>query len=149
MIVYRITLAKWAGSLTASGRAARWNSNGHFMLYTAGTRALACLENMVHRRSIGTDDLFRVTLIEIPDDLKIKKIDKGKLPVNWQEYINYPSCQAIGDKWLKENSTTVLRVPSAIIMEEYNYLLNPQHPDFSRIKVHSTEKFTFDERLLK
>jgi RES domain-containing protein len=149
MIVYRITLVKWAGNLTASGRAARWNSNGHFMLYTAGTRALACLENMVHRRSIGTDDLFRVTLIEIPDDLKIKKIDKGKLPANWQEYINYTSCQAIGDKWLKENKTAVLQVPSAIITEEYNYSLNPQRPDFSRIKVHSTEKFTFDERLLK
>ena len=149
MIVYRITLAKWSGNLTASGRAARWNSNGHFMLYTASTRALACLENMVHRRSIGTDDLFGVTLIEIPDDLKIKKIDKGELPVNWQKYINYTSCQAIGDKWLKENRTTILQVPSAIITEEYNYLLNPQHPDFSRIKVHSTEKFTFDERLLK
>ena len=73
MITYRIILEKRAGHLTASGRAARWNSNGHFMLYTASTRALACLENMVHRRSIGQDELFRVTMIEIPDDLKIKK----------------------------------------------------------------------------
>lgn len=149
MITYRITLTKWAGHLTASGRAARWNSNGHFMLYTASTRALACLENMVHRRSIGADDLFRVTLIEIPDDLKVEKIDKEKLPDNWQEYINYASCQALGDAWLKENETAVLQVPSAIITEEYNYLINPQHPDFARIKVHFTEKFTFDERLLK
>jgi len=149
MIVYRIILAKWADSLTASGRAARWNSNGHFMLYTAGTRALACLEKMVHRRSIGTDDLFLATLIEIPDDLKIKKVDKGKLPANWQEYINYTSCQAIGDKWLKENRTAILQVPSSIITEEYNYLLNPQYPGFNRVKIYSTEKFTFDERLLK
>jgi RES domain-containing protein len=147
MITYRITLEKWAGHLTASGRAARWNSNGHFMLYTASTRALACLENMVHRRSIGRDGLFRITLIEIPDDLKIKKITKRKLPADWQEYINYAHCQVIGDTWLKESETAVLQVPSAIITEEYNYLVNPQHPDFSRIKVHAVEKFSFDERL--
>lgn len=149
MIAYRITLAKWAGHLTASGRAARWNSNGYFMLYSASTRALACLENMVHRRSIGADDLFRVTLIEIPDDLEIKKIDKNRLPINWQEYINYISCQSIGNAWLKGNETVVLQVPSAIITEEYNYLINPQHVSFPRIKIHSIEGFTFDERLLK
>ncbi|MCO5287033.1 MAG: RES family NAD+ phosphorylase [Chitinophagaceae bacterium] len=149
MITYRITLEKWAGRLTASGRAARWNSNGHFMLYAASTRALACLENMVHRRSIGRDELFRVTLIEIPDDLKIKKITKRKLPADWQEYINYAACQAIGDAWIKAGETAVLQVPSAIITDEYNYLMNPQHPDFTRIKVYGVEKFTFDERLMK
>lgn len=149
MIIYRITLAKWAGHLTASGRAARWNSNGFFMLYAASTRALACLENMVHRHSIGKDDFFRVTLIEIPADLRIKKISKENLTVNWQEYINYTYCQEIGDAWLKENKTAVLQVPSAIINEEYNFLINPLHPQFNRIKVHSTEKFSFDDRLLK
>lgn len=149
MITYRITLTKWAGHLTASGRAARWNSNACFMLYTASTRALACLENMVHRRSIGVDDFFRVTLIEIPDNVKVEKIDKRKLPASWKEYTNYTLCQAIGDAWLKESKTAVLQVPSAIITEEHNYLLNPQHTDFNRIKVHSIEKFTFDERLLK
>lgn len=149
MIAYRITLEKWAGLLTASGRAARWNSNGWFMLYTASTRALACLENLVHRRSIGSDDLFRVTLIEIPDEVRIKKIDKDKLPANWQEYTNYSSCQAIGDAWLRENETALLQVPSAIVPEEHNYLINPQHPDFIQIKMRSIEKFTFDERLMK
>jgi len=143
MITYRITLAKWAGHLRASGRAARWNSNGHFMLYIASTRALACLENVVHRRSIGADDLFRATLIEIPDNLEVGKIDKKTLPLNWDEYMSYAACQAIGDTWLKENKTVVLQVPSSIITEEYNYLLNPQHPNFSRIKVRSIEKFRF------
>lgn len=104
---------------------------------------------MVQRRSIGTDDLFGVTLIEIPDDLEVKKINKGMLPANWQEYIHYTTCGAIVDAWLREKETAVFQVPSAIIMEEYNYLLNPQHRDFARIKVRSTEKFTFDERLLK
>lgn len=149
MITYRITLAKWSGRLKASGRAARWNSNGQFMLYSASTRALACLENLVHRRGFGAEDLFRVTLIDIPDDLKIEKITQRKLPANWQKYINYAFCQSLGDEWLKSNSTAVLLVPSSIITEEYNYLINPQHFHFPRIKVLRTEKFTFDERLLK
>lgn len=149
MITYRITLEKWAGRLNASGRPARWNTGGHFMIYTAGSRALACLENMVHRRGIGSDDLFRITLIDIPDDLKIKKVSKRKMPANWREYLHYASCQAIGDAWLKDKGSAVLQVPSAIITEEYNYLINPQHTDSYRIKVHAIEKFTFDERLLK
>lgn len=66
-------IGQMGGTACSSGRAGRWNSNGHFMLYTASTRALACLENIVHRRSIGRDELFKITLIEIPDDLKIKK----------------------------------------------------------------------------
>jgi len=60
MNVYRITLEKWAKNLTASGRAARWNSNGFYILYTASTRALACLENVVYRHCIGKDDIFKV-----------------------------------------------------------------------------------------
>jgi RES domain-containing protein len=71
MIVYRITLEKWARNLAASGRAARWNSNGRFMLYTASTRALAYLENVVHRHGMGKDDFFKVMVINIPDDLAI------------------------------------------------------------------------------
>ncbi len=148
MMLYRITLAKWAGQLTASGRAARWNSNGHFMIYAASTRALACLENMVHRRGMGSDELFQTTVIQIPDGLKIKEIGKKKLPADWQEFTSYAFCQAMGDAWLKGNSTPLLRVPSAIIPEEFNYLINPRHPDFGRIKVQSIESFAFDERLL-
>jgi len=147
MITFRITLKRWAGKLSASGRAARWNSNGQFLTYSASTRTLACLENMVHRRAIGLDEIFQITLIEIPDDIKIKKITKRALPADWHMYQNYTACQQIGDNWLKQNKTAVLQVPSAIIPEEFNYLLNPAHPDFAKIKVHSIEKFTFDARL--
>jgi RES domain-containing protein len=54
----------------------------------------------------------------------------------------------MGDAWLKKSESVVLQVPSAIIPEEHNYLINPQHPDFSGIKVLAVEKFSFDERLL-
>ena len=80
MISYQITLKNWAGKLSASGRSARWNSNGQFVIYSASTRALACLENLAHRRAIGTDELFKTTLLEIPNDIKIKKNIEKKSP---------------------------------------------------------------------
>jgi RES domain-containing protein len=149
MFVYRITLKKWANSLTASGRAARWNSNGRFMLYSASTRALACLENVVHRRSIGKDDFFKVMVISIPDELTIAEIKRQDLPQDWSEYINYANCQVLGDSWLNSANTAILKVPSAIIPEESNYLLNPLHFDFRKVSIHATENFAFDERLVK
>lgn len=148
MLVYRITLEKWSRELVASGRAARWNSNGHYVVYTAGSRALACLENVVHRRSIGRDEAFRVMVIEIPDDLKIEVIDQASLKTGWSDYTNYAYCQAKGDAWIQQGRSPVLRVPSAIIREEHNYLINPAHRDAARIRLVSVEDFRFDERLL-
>ncbi|HEY4063535.1 MAG TPA: RES family NAD+ phosphorylase [Puia sp.] len=148
MLVYRITLAKWSTLLTASGSAARWNSNGRFMLYTASTRALACLENVVHRKSIGRDDFFKIMVIDVPDDLKTEQIALKDLPPDWTAYANYAKCQAIGDNWLNGGTTAILKTPSSIIAEEYNYLLNPQHPDFKRLSIHAIENFSFDERLV-
>lgn len=148
MVVYRITTAKWADQLSGSGRAGRWNSNGLFVIYTAGTRALACLENLAHRRVVGDDALFKITLINIPDDIWVEMITKTTLPENWKEYINYTICQTIGDEWLHKLSSVILRVPSAIIPEEYNYLINTAHPDFSKISIIELEAFSFDERLL-
>jgi RES domain-containing protein len=149
MTVYRITLQKWASSLVASGRAARWNSNGFFVIYASGTRALACLENIVHRRSIGNDDLFSVTVIDIPSYVAIPEIDRAALPSDWRSFTSYASCQEMGNQWVRSGASAVLRIPSAIIAEENNYLLNPAHPDFRKISIVRSEGFAFDERLRK
>jgi RES domain-containing protein len=148
MKVYRITLAKWAGSLEGSGRAARWNSNGFYVVYTASSRALACLENIVHRHSIGRNEAFKIASIDIPERLTIADIDLAALPPNWTDYIQYPACQVLGNQWLESNKTPVLRVPSALIPEEFNYLINLRHPDTKDIKIPLVEPFSFDERLM-
>lgn len=147
MIVYKITLAKYAHKLLASGHPARWNSKDVRVIYTAGTRALACLENVVHRTSRGLHDNFRTILIEIPDDLKIMVIHRKDLKPDWQNFANIPFTQAIGDKWVKEMNSAILQVPSVIIPEEYNYLLNPLHKDFDRIRYLGNEPFRFDGRI--
>ena len=147
MLVYRITLTKFADKLKASGRAARWNPNDVNMIYAASSRSLACLENAVHRSQAGLSQLFSVIIIEIPDHLKIKTINLDDLPEDWAEYGQMYFTQRLGEVWLRENKTAVLQVQSSIISEEVNYLINPAHKDFAQIKIINTKPFIFDKRL--
>jgi len=147
MIVYRITLAKYAGELFASGNPARWNSKDVKVIYTASSRSLACLENVVHRSSLGLKGNFKTILIEIPDNIEVEEIKISDLSPNWREFTQYPYTQKLGDEWNKKASTAVLKVPSAIIPEECNYLINPFHKDFTLIKYLGNEPFDFDERI--
>ena len=146
MIVFRITTNQWSKSLTASGYPARWSARGHFVIYTAESRSLACLENLVHRSGEGSDNLYKVMVIEIPDTLAIEVIDASLLKKDWHTIDNYVYCQSLGSKWLNELSSLVLKVPSVIIKKEHNYLVNPNHPDFKKIKLTGNEDFDFDNR---
>lgn len=147
MQVFRISLAKYASKLVASGRAARWNPNDVEMIYTASSRSLACLENVVHRNQIGLNQSFKVMTIEIPDDLCMIVIERKKLPANWNGFNNMPITQKIGENWTIEGKSAILKVPSSIIDAEYNYLINPLHPDFKSVKLLKSEIFIFDRRI--
>lgn len=147
MQVFRIALAKYAEKLSSSGRAARWNPNEVEMIYTASSRSLACLENVVHRNQIGLNQAFKVMTIEIPDDIRIIQLDIKKLPADWTEFQNMPLTQTIGADWIQDQKSAVLKVPSSIISAEYNYLINPLHPDFKSIKLLKSEVFIFDRRI--
>ena len=147
MLVYRITKAVYADRLVASGGAARWNTRNQFVIYTAATRALACLENVVHRSGEGLLDTFRVMVIDVPDTLLIETVSPESLPPDWFDFQKYTICQQIGGEWLESRRSVALRVPSAIVAHEWNYLLNPAHPDFGQITVAHTEPFAFDPRI--
>lgn len=147
MFVYRITLSKYANSLKASGRAARWNPNKTEMIYTASNRSLACLENVVHRGQLGLSQVFSVMTIQIDDNIKKEKIELKDLPEDWKEFHQMPFTQAIGEKWISENKTAIIEIPSSIIEEEVNYLINPKHIDFKFIKLIKTDPFVFDNRI--
>lgn len=149
MEVYRITHRKWSGKLTASGFPARWNSAGIFMIYTAGSRSLACLENVVHRGSTDFVIPFIIMEITIPDELEVSEILISDFPEGWNRNGDpgYRNCQPFGDKWISEFRSAVLKVPSAIITKESNYLINPNHPDFLKISIKSEEPFIFDDRI--
>ncbi|MDB5091541.1 MAG: hypothetical protein JWR09_5535 [Mucilaginibacter sp.] len=147
MLVYRITLAKYSGKLIASGRAARWNPNEVEMIYTASSRSLACLENVVHRDKLGLSLVFNILTIECPDAIEIKTVQLKNLPANWIDFDQMYLTQKIGEDWVKNNRSAILQVPSSIVSEEVNYLINPKHPDFGRIKIMKTQPFVFDSRI--
>ncbi len=147
MRVYRIALAKYSHSLVASGREARWNSKGSFVIYAAATRSLACLENLVHRGGEGLDNRFMTMVIEIPQGVKIISVYPESLDGDWKSYRAQKRTRATGDAWLKSGDTAVLKVPSVIVPEEHNFLINPNHTDFAKIKLADVEPFDFDRRL--
>jgi RES domain-containing protein len=151
MFVYRISQTKYAGSLSAPGIDARWNSLGQKVIYTAGSAALACLENLAHKSGTTlSSGNFSMSIIEIEDSIKIGEItvlELKSLNKEWFKVENYPLTQKLGDSWVSKLESAVLKVPSAIIELEFNYLLNPLHSEFSKIKIVDINKFTFDPRL--
>lgn len=147
MEVFRISAPRYALSLTASGVANRWNTAGQYIIYTAASASLACLENVVHRGAEGLQAPFKLMRLDIPDQLLIEEVPAAMLPTDWQQVTSYPQCQEIGSAWYQLRRSAVLKVPSAIITSESNYLLNTSHPDFEQVKLLSTADFIFDPRI--
>ena len=147
MIVYRITLTMYSTKLSASGYPARWNSKDVKMIYTAQSRALACLENVVHRNSKGLQKNFRVMQIFVPDDIVLQEVKETDLVTGWKEFDKMPYTQSLGDQWIREAKSAILKIPSAIVSGDSNYLLNPVHSDYTKIKLLRTEPFEFDDRI--
>lgn len=148
MLLYRIMLEKYSKKLHPSGNAGRWNSKGNYVIYTSASRALASLENIVHRSGEGLNKIFKVLIIEIPDKLQIEKVMISKLQINWMNFTNYPYTQNIGDAWITKHTSPMLQVPSAIIPNESNFLINQNHDDYKKIRIKKVEDFIFDSILI-
>ena len=147
MEIYRICLAKYADELVASGNPGRWNLRGQLVIYAAGSRALACLENVVHRSGEGLASSFKVVVLDVPAALAVEELTLDQLPAGWQRPSAYARCQPLSAAWYRRQAAAVLRVPSSIIAHEHNYVLNTRHPDFGQVRLVGQEHFTFDPRL--
>lgn len=151
MIVWRICAERHATELTGRGGllvSARWHTEGHAVVYTSSSVALAVLETLVHvDRDLMPADRVQVG-IDVPDDLEVLPVEVAQLPRDWRSYPGPSRLQRIGDEWLEAATTPLLQVPSAVIASEANYLLNPRHPDLARVGVASVEPFSYDLRLL-
>lgn len=150
MEVFRICKEQYSGQLKASGSANRWNVQGHNVIYAGSSRSLSTLELVVRRASIIPILNYKVIVISIPDDENIiTHIYSSELPPNWSTLAAYSRLQEIGTKWYTTQKTLILKVPSAIIPFEYNYVLNTEHPDFtSGVKLVRIEDYFWDKRLL-
>lgn len=153
MRVFRVEREKYLGTTLEGIGAAlaegyRWNSLNTYLVYTAESRALATLEVSVHldlNEDLPTDRHY--VEIDIPDDIIILELKIEDLPNGWDSKPPMLETQFIGDDFVKEKSAAVLKVPSGIVQQEFNYLINPNHPDAAKIFIKSTAPFKFDSRL--
>ena len=148
MIVYRISDCRYVKDLSGRGAAlygGRWNSKDTHIVYTAQSRALALLESVAHIGRIPAQGYCMAT-IEIPDN-SIQHYPLEKLPNGWQNNPPPDHLARIGDQFIKANKYLALEIPSVLMMEEHNYLLNPSHPFFHKVKIIADRQMQIDERL--
>ena len=112
----------------------RWNSKGVRMVYTSGSLSLATLEMMVHTHFYSALKSYVCIPIDFDPSL-LQSIAIDDLPDNWQADPIPQSVKKAGDRWIKNQESVILKVPSAIIPVEFNYLINPSHPDFGKIVI--------------
>lgn len=130
----------------AARRGGRWNSPGVRLIYCAESRSLAALEVLVHAAETGM--LSAVEWVCIPVVIPSELIElPTRFPDSWRQYPHGPMTQEFGAAWVREKRSAALRVPSAVVPGEFNYLLNPAHPGFAHAKIGNAERFTFDPRL--
>ena len=152
MIVFRLSKSRYSHDLSGKGAekaGGRWNTKGSAVLYTGESRALCTAEIAVHLPLGIVPTEYELVTIEIPDTVSIQAVSVDELPDDWNALPPTRATQAIGDQWVKEGNSLVLQVPSVVIQGDFNYLVNPAHPDFGRVQRLSIEPFGFDERLFK
>lgn len=150
MTVYRLANSKYKNDLSGVGaktNGARWNSRGISMLYTSSYISLSVLESLVHLDKSQIPSLQYLLSITIPSKSEIMEITFNDLKSNWQNDIFYT--QKVGDEFIQTNKHLILKVPSVIINEEYNYVINPEHKNFHEVSLLDTKPFRLDERLIR
>jgi RES domain-containing protein len=152
MRVWRICKAEHAATaFTGEGAllyAGRWHHPGTRVVCCSESRALAALEQLVHLHRNRLPPHFVCFGVEIPDGVAIAKVRIEDLPAGWRRQPGPPGLRDIGTRWVESGRTVVLQVPSVVVPEEHNFLVNPRHPDFGRLSIGDAEPFEFDERLI-
>lgn len=150
LTAWRIVKARYAAT-AFDGEGARrfggrWNSKGVPVIYAAGSQALAVLELLVHLES--SDLLKHYGLIPVTfDEALVEALDPRSLPANGRRRPTPAAVRALGDAWVASGRSAVLRVPSAVVPGEHNYLINPLHDDFARLTIGTPQPYRFDRRL--
>jgi RES domain-containing protein len=133
------------GAKIAGGR---WNSEGVSMVYTAASLSLALLEIIVHLEIKETLNYFKAIPILFSEEL-IQAVKADSLPFAWNALPAGLATKGLGDRWIKTGSSAVLCVPSAVVPNECNYLLNPQHSDFQNISIGIPVDLPLDPRVFE
>lgn len=150
--VYRLTSARYRDRAFEGEGArrygGRWNHRGTAVVYASQSLSLACLEALVHVDPDTLPDELVSIAAHLPVELSVLRLDPLALPVSWRRYPAAEALKDIGSQWAKSGASAVLGVPSAVIPQEWNFLLNPRHPEFVAIEAIAPEAFVFDGRLV-
>jgi len=151
MEVFRLANEKYRKDLSGKGAAlngGRWNGKGTKLVYTGQNRSLAMAEVSVHinLQNINTIKFFMLT-IYVPDKIKCLEVSEDDLVYNWKEFPRVKQTRELGDRIVMENKFCLIKVPSVVVPGDFNYLINPEHKDFNKIKIIDSAKFPFDDRL--
>ena len=148
MTVYRICNPQFNEDITGTGAklfGGRWNSKGVAMLYASEHISLSVLEMLVHNRFTDFAIDLSLLYISFTDTMNIKEVKNNKLKSDWVNDFEYT--RFMGDQFIKAQTHAILKVPSAVIKHEHNYIMNPLHVDFKKIKIVQTVSFSTDKRL--
>jgi RES domain-containing protein len=149
MIVYRFSGEQYKDDISGNGArlfGGRWNSKGNPVLYASNHISLSILELLVHNKNYTSFKDPWLISISIPDHIQPVAIVASALAADWNSQPEYT--QWMGDQFLNETGSLMLQVPSSIIPQENNVLINPKHPDFKKIKIADAVLFELDKRLL-
>ncbi len=149
MEVYRLNRKKYADGLSGKGaaaRGARWNSRGVEVIYTSSSRALAMAEVLVHLSTDLIPNDFEMLSVKVPVDMPIDEVKVELLPNDWNSFSKMFVTQKIGDQFIKEVKSPLLKVPSVVVPGDWNILINPNHASFKGIEVVESRDFPFDTR---
>ncbi len=149
MLLWRISNHATLGGEGGLIASARWHTQGHPVLYLAETPAGALVEVLVHLE-LHPGHLpksYKLLKAEAPDNISVRTIGKADLAENWTRDLT--ASRTLGDEWLRSRATALLRVPSAIVPETFNLLLNPRHLEAGRLRVIAHRDYPWDKRLLE
>jgi len=152
MLVYRIAKRDVVRDLSGTGAklfGGRWNHRGTAVVYTSETRALATVEFLVHLSLSNAPRGLMIATIEIPDSIVPEEVPRGSLPRGWRDYPPPREVAELGTRWAKSNKSLLFRVPSAVVEQEYNILINPLHSEMPKVVLREVEAFEFDKRLVR
>lgn len=153
MRVWRICQAeRAAAAFSGEGSrryAGRWHHAGVPVIYTAGSLSLAALEMLAHFDRDLDPGRFVVFAVDIPSAIPVRQLTPAQLPSTWRDFPAPEETRELGTTWAKAAKTVGLIVPSALIPQEQNVLLNPAHADFAKLRIGPPEAFAFDPRLTR
>jgi len=150
--VFRIVKTRSIRDLSGTGarvHGGRWNRKDIPVVYASENRSLATLEFLVHVPLSLLPNHLSIACLDIPSDIVVEQISIADLPKNWRDYPAPSELADAGSEWAIAMRSLLLRVPSVVVPDEFNILINPRHPDMNRVVISSVERYMFDRRVLR